>query len=101
MSDTPPTFGTVPGLHSGPGWNDPVTLHRRDDCAGLLFEFKALRRGSLAEMVRDVMRLPPGMRKHYVIEKPGDHRLDHVEIEKLAGRPDFPVDWPDDRGTQI
>lgn len=92
MSKTPPTFGTDPKLHSGVAWGDPATLHRRDDGAGLLFELKVIRRGALADLVRDAMRLPRDMRKHYVIEIPGDHRLDFAEIEGLANRPDFPRD---------
>ena len=92
MSKTPPTFGTDPNLHSGIDWDDPATLHRRDDGAGLLFELKVIRRGQLAALVRDAMRLPRDMRKHYVIEIPGNHRLDFAEIEGLAARPDFPRD---------
>jgi hypothetical protein len=90
MSGSPPTLGTDPKLHSAIGWNDPASLHRRDDGGGLLFELKAMRRGTLAELVRFVRTLPEAERKHYVIEKAGDHRLDHAEIRWLAERPDFP-----------
>jgi hypothetical protein len=92
MSNSPPTFGTYPALHSGIGWADFATLHHRDYGGGLLFEFKVIRRGSLATLIRHVMRLPKGDRRNYVIEKPGDHRLDQPEIEQLASRPDFPGD---------
>jgi hypothetical protein len=92
MSNSPPTFGTRPGLHSDVGWDDLATLHRRDDGGGLLFEMKAIRRATLAELVRHVRRLPESGRKACVIEKTGDHRLDHVEIMELAGRADFPLD---------
>lgn len=97
MSNTPPTFGTDPELHTGISWSDPAAVHRRDDGAGLLFELKVVRRGPLEDLVRYVMRLPQDMRKNYVIEIPGDHRLDYVEIEGLAKRPDFPKDK--DEGT--
>ena len=90
MSNSPPTFGTDPRLHSGIEWSDFATLHHRDYGGGLLFEFKVIRRGSLAALVHHVMRLPVGMRRNYVIEKPGDHRLEMAEIEELSRRSDFP-----------
>ncbi len=90
MSDSPPTFGTDPGLHSAVGWSDQSTLHRKDDGGGLLYRLKSIRQGTLAELVRFVMLLPEAERKAYVIEKPGDHRLEFAEIVQLAGRPDFP-----------
>lgn len=92
MSRSPPTFGTVPALHTGLSWSDFATLHHRDYGGGLLFEFKVIRRGSLAALARHMMRLPLGERRNYVIEIPGDHRLDFVEIEALTKRPDFPGD---------
>jgi hypothetical protein len=90
MSNSPPTFGTDPALHSGIEWSDFATLHHRDYGGGLLFEFKVIRRGSLAALVRHIMRLPESDRRNYVIEKAGDHRLDLAEIEELASMPDFP-----------
>jgi hypothetical protein len=90
MSNSPPTFGTYPALHSGIAWSDFATLHHRDYGGGLLFEFKVIRRGSLAALARHMMRLPQGERRNYVIEVPGDHRLDHAEVAELIKRPDFP-----------
>ena len=90
MSKTPPTFGTDPALHSGISWTDSATLHRKDDGGGVLYELKVVRRGSLASLVRHFMRLPAGDRRQYVIEIPGDHRLDYAEVEALAAHPDFP-----------
>ena len=91
MSGTPPTLGTDSKLHSAIGWNDPAALHRKDDGGGLLFELKAVRRGTLVEMVRFFKTLPEVERRDYVIEKAGDHRLDHFEIGELAKRADFPA----------
>jgi len=90
MSNSPPTFGTDPGLHTDIGWSDLASLHRRNDGGGLLYELKAIRRGTLAELVGYVRSLPEGERKQFVIEKSGDHRLDWAEIMSLANRPDFP-----------
>lgn len=90
MSNSPPTFGTDPNLHTHVEWGDSSTLHRRDDGGGLLYELKAVRRATLAELVRHVMMMPKAERREYVIEKSGDHRLDLAEIEELAARPDFP-----------
>ena len=91
MSNAPPTFGTNPAMHDGVDWTDSATLHHRDDGGGLLYELKAIRRASLAALVRYVMLLPKSERGNYVIEKPGDHRLEPAEIEALAARPDFPA----------
>ena len=91
MSGTPPTLGTDPKLHSEINWSDAAAIHRKDDGGGLLFELKAMRRGTLAEMVRFFTTLPELDRRDYVIEKAGDHRLDHVEIGELARRADFPA----------
>ncbi|MEO6716837.1 MAG: hypothetical protein ABIM50_06265 [Novosphingobium sp.] len=90
MTNTPPTFGTDPALHSQIDWNEFATLHRHDDGGGVLYALKAMRSGSLGELVRQVQSLPEAQRKDYVIEKTGDHRLDFVEIAGLANRPDFP-----------
>ena len=90
MSNTPPTFGTNPNLHSHVDWYEFATLHHRDDGGGVLFALKAIRSGTLVELVRQVQSLPESERKDYAIEKTGDHRLDHFEIRELANRPDFP-----------
>ncbi|MDE2596022.1 MAG: hypothetical protein KGL44_03995 [Sphingomonadales bacterium] len=88
MSHSPSTFRGEP---SGDGaiWDDSATLHQRDD-GGLLSGFRSIRRGSLIDLVRQVMTLPEPERRAYVIERAGDHRLDWAEIAALAARPDFP-----------
>ncbi|MFM6930625.1 MAG: hypothetical protein ACKOUT_00095 [Novosphingobium sp.] len=90
MSNTPPTFGTDPALHGGIGWNDIGSLHRSAD-GGVLLEVSAIRRGSLAELVKFVTLLPAAEQADLVIDKPGDHRFTHAEIMKLAARDDFPL----------
>ena len=89
MSDSPSTFGAEPS-RSLIDWNDTASLHRSDDGGGLLSELKALRHGTLAELVRFVASLPEEERMHYVIEKARDHRLGIGEILALSRRSDFP-----------
>lgn len=71
-------------------WNDHSELHRKDDGGGVFSGLKAIRSGTLAELVGYVAHLPEGERGNYVIEKSGDHRLTIGEIMALASRPDFP-----------
>ena len=89
MNNSPSTFETDPN-QAGIDWNDTASLHRSDDGGGLLSEMKALRHGTLAELVHFVASLPEEERKHYVIEKARDHRLGIGEILALSRRSDFP-----------
>lgn len=89
MSDTPSTIHGDPGTAKGVGWDDTAELHRLED-QGVLSRFNAIRRGTLAELVRFVMSLPESMQADYAIEKSGDHRLKIGEIRALARRPDYP-----------
>lgn len=89
MSGSPTTFRAEPGGPLGAGWNDRASLHRRDD-DGVFYEFKSLRHGTIAELVRYVMNLPDEQRLNYAIEKSGDHRYEYSEIRALYMRPDFP-----------
>ena len=86
----PSTFKAEPNEGSGTGWDDYSALHRSDDGGGLLSDMKAVRHGTLAELVRFVVSLPESEREHYVIEKLGDHRLGIGEILALSRRADFP-----------
>ena len=89
MNNSPSTFEAGPG-QSGIDWHDTASLHRSDDGGGLLSELKALRHGTLAELVRFVASIPEEERRHYVIEKARDHRLGIGEILALSRRSDFP-----------
>ena len=85
----PSTFKAEPS-GSGIGWDDMSALHRSDDGGGILSDFKAVRHGTLAELIRFVLTMPEGDRQRYAIEKSGDHRLPIGEILALSRRPDFP-----------
>lgn len=71
-------------------WSDFSELHVKDDGGGLLSGLKAIRQGTLAELVYFVASLPEEDRDQYVIDKSGDHRLGIGEIIMLSRRPDFP-----------
>ena len=90
MSDHPSTFNAAVTHQEGVEWDDRAALHMASDGQGILDGAKALRSGTLAEMVAQVMAYPQEDRARYVIQKMGDHRLGLAEIEALAGRPDFP-----------
>ena len=86
----PSTFKAEP-THAGPGWDDNASLHRSDDGGGVLNDLKAVRHGSLAELIRFVLTLPESERPRYAIQKAGDHRLKIGEILALSRRTDFPA----------
>lgn len=90
MSDHPTTFRGEPAASTGIGWDDMASLHRSDDGGGVLHRLKAVRHGTLVELVRFVTTLPEDERERYVIEKMGDRRFGPGEIAALARRPDFP-----------
>lgn len=90
MSNSPSTFRGETGRISGIEWDDAASLHRSNDGGGVLAEFKAVRHGTLVDLVRFVMSLPREERSGYAIEKAGDHRMHYPEIEALASRADYP-----------
>lgn len=90
MTDHPSTFKAVKTHEEGIAWDDRASIHRADDGGGVLDGAKGLRRGTLAEMIAQVMAYPPERRGDFVIQKAGDHRLEQAEIEALAARSDFP-----------
>ncbi|MFV0643464.1 MAG: hypothetical protein ACK5NN_03035 [Sphingomonadaceae bacterium] len=90
MTDHPTTFKGEDSNGNGVGWEDRASLHMANDGDGLLDGFKAVRRGSLAQMVHFVMDLPEEERTRYSIEKAGDHKLSYAEIAALADRDDYP-----------
>jgi hypothetical protein len=74
-----------------PNWGRYATLHRIDGREeGLLENFKALRSGTLADLVGMVASLPENERKLYFIEKEGERRIDAGEIMDLYRRDDYP-----------
>ena len=71
-------------------WEHSAELHKKDDGGGLLYRFKTIRRGTVAELVDFVMDLPESEQPLYAIQKDGDHRLEIGEIRSLFRRSDFP-----------
>lgn len=71
-------------------WGHSAELHKKDDGGGLLYRFKTIRRGTVAELVDFVMDLPESEQPLYTIQKDGDHRLEIGEIRSLFRRSDFP-----------
>lgn len=71
-------------------WQETVALHLADDGGGLFDELKALRRGTLADLVRYIALLESPERERYEIERVNDHRMKTEEIMDLYGRADFP-----------
>jgi hypothetical protein len=89
MAHNPSTFAGESG-QSGFDWSDMATLHSRSTGSGLLHGFKALRKGTMAELVGYVGALPEAERDQYMIEKPGDRQYQPHEIAALYHRPDYP-----------
>ena len=90
MSDHPSTYNAAETDPEGIEWEDRASLHQAHDGQGVLDGMKGLHRGTLAEMVALVSRMPESERKRFVIQKAGDHRLGTDEIMALAQRDDFP-----------
>ena len=86
----PSTFKAVRTNPEGIAWDDHATVHKKDDGQGLFDPLKALQRGTFAEMVTLVSRMPEEQRGKYVIQKAGDHQVNGAEIMALAAREDFP-----------
>ncbi|WP_126172544.1 hypothetical protein [Altericroceibacterium xinjiangense] len=90
MTDHPSTYKAVDTNPHGIEWEDHAMLHLKGEADGLFNGMKTIGRGTLAEMVARVSRMPEGERERYVIEKAGDHELGTAEIMALAARDDFP-----------
>jgi hypothetical protein len=95
MTDHPSTFqGST--THSGEAaWNDRASIIPAGQDGQLLGGGTSLLRGTFAEMIRHIARLPKDDRSGYVIEKAGDRTYSAEEAMALASRPDFP---PEDSG---
>ena len=90
MTDHPSTYKAEHTHSAGVEWDDRAELHLADDGQGIFDGGKALRTGTLADMVAHVMALPEAERGKYAIQKMGDHRFTSGEIEALAAREDYP-----------
>ena len=92
MSDHPSTYEGTPEKSGAMAWNDRAALHRKDDGDGIFDGANALNRGTFAEMIRHIVRLPEDERGKYVIEKAGDREYSADEAAMLSKRDDFPGD---------
>ena len=90
MSHTPSTIRGESGGTPGVDWTATAALHRSNDGGGLLEDLKAVRHGSLADLVRYVALLSAEARAQYEIEVPGNRRFAAAEIMELYARDDFP-----------
>jgi len=72
-------------------WNAAATLHERDDGGSEMhYNFRELRRASLAELVRTVAAMPAADRARLVIDVAGGSTINMTQIMELAVRPDLP-----------
>lgn len=85
----PTTFQGESGGTGAIDWNDSSDLLKKGD-TGVGFQFKAIRRGSFAELIRFVLNLPESEQDDYVIQKSGDRQFGIADIRTLAASPDFP-----------
>ncbi|MFC0205494.1 hypothetical protein [Novosphingobium soli] len=91
MSDTPSTIEASETSSRSYPWDDTADLHRCEDGGGLFHNFKTIRSGTVAELIRFVMGMPEERQDDYAIEKAGDHTLRIGEIRNLFRRADFPA----------
>lgn len=98
MSNNPTTFNGEPADPAAIEWNDTADLHMQEDGGGVLHQFKAIRRGTFAELIDFVMTLPEAEQPRYAIQKSGDRRIEIGEIRALFQRPDFPGAQSHDHG---
>ncbi|QZH75590.1 MAG: hypothetical protein JY451_02975 [Erythrobacter sp.] len=90
MTDHPSTYRAEDTHRPGVQWDDRATLHRTGDGDGVFDAAKGLRRGTFAELIGQMMAMPPENRAEYYIEKAGDRDYHAEEIAELAGRSDYP-----------
>ena len=90
MVDHPSTFRAKQTHTDGIDWDDRAALHLAEQSDGLLTGATALRRGTFAELIRQMMAMPEEERRRYVIEKAGDREYGPDEIADLAAHENFP-----------
>lgn len=88
--DHPSTIGNPNEHTSTMDWDDRAALHLVGDNDGLLADLTAVRRGTFGELIAQLMAMPQGERRKYVIEKAGDRQFGADEVAELAARADFP-----------
>ena len=72
-------------------WQVPATLHSRDDGGSdLHYDFREIRKGPLAELVRHVAALSADDRARMVVDVSGGSTLNVAQIMNLAQREDLP-----------
>ena len=75
---------------AGLDWDAEATLHERDDSGSeLQYNFTLLKKGTLRELVADVVAMDGGQRARVVIEVAGGKSLGLGEILELAAREDM------------
>ncbi|MFA7588029.1 MAG: hypothetical protein WCY11_17875 [Novosphingobium sp.] len=89
MDSTGESTGATAAIGSPAFWNHAASLLRVGD-EGILAEFRAVRHGTLAEIIQFLLLLPEDERDGYLIEQTGSRRLTYAEASALASRPDFP-----------
>ena len=82
-------FSSRSGDDESVNWGMRSELHRGAG-GGVFHDLKAIRTGTLAELVRFILMLPAEEQGDYTILKEGDHVMEVGEIRTLAARPDFP-----------
>ncbi|WP_228243758.1 hypothetical protein [Porphyrobacter sp. GA68] len=90
MADHPSTFRAEDTVTQEVEWHDRAALHLASQSDGVLHHATALRRGSFAELIEQLMAMPQEERQRYVIEKAGDREYSPDEIAELARHPSFP-----------
>lgn len=91
MVDHPSTSRAEDTYAEGIEWDDRAALHLKSQSDGVLNKATALRRGSFAELIAQMMAMPEEERRQYVIEKAGDREFGPDEIAELSRHPSFPL----------
>lgn len=92
MTDHPSTFQGDTTASGEQAWNDRAAILPASQQAQVPGGGTPLLRGTFAEMIRHLARLPDEERDGDVIEKAGDRHYSAVEAMELASKPGFPSD---------
>jgi hypothetical protein len=94
MTDHPSTFKGNTAPSGSEAWEDRAAIVPAGQDSQLSGGGIPLLRGTFAEMIRHMARLPDGDRQGYVIAKAGDRSYSAEEAMALASHPDFPAQGP-------